>query len=76
MSDKLIDDLIESIYHDETFKTAAAKLSAEEKQNLETGVRQMAELMAPFLRVVDALSHNDEALLIAKTKLSEKPSGV
>jgi hypothetical protein len=75
MSDKLIDDLVEAVHLDETFKQASQKLKPEEKQSLEDGLREMAELMAPFLRVVDALSQDEEALALAKAKLSEKPSG-
>jgi chromatin segregation and condensation protein Rec8/ScpA/Scc1 (kleisin family) len=75
MSDKLIDDVVESVHHDETFKQASEKLTAEERESLEASVRGMAELMAPFLRVVEALSQDDEALALAKAKLSEKPSG-
>lgn len=75
MSDKLVEDLVDSVHLDETYKQTSQKLSDEEKKNLEASVRGMAELMAPFLRVVEALSQDDEALAIAKAKLSEKPSG-
>lgn len=75
MSDKLIEDLVESVHLDETYKQTAQKLSDEEKASLEASVRGMAELMAPFLRAVEALSQDDEALALAKAKLSEKPSG-
>jgi hypothetical protein len=75
MSDKLVKDLVDSVHLDETYKLASAKLKPEEKESLEAGVREMAELMAPFLRVVEALSQDDEALALAKAKLSEKPSG-
>jgi len=75
MSDKLINDMVESVHQDETYKQASQKLTAEERENLEAGVREMAELMAPFLRVVEALSQDEEALALAKAKLSEKPSG-
>jgi len=75
MSDKLVDDVVQSVQLDETFKQASQKLSAEERESLEASVREMAELMAPFLRVVEALSQDDEALALAKAKLSEKPSG-
>jgi hypothetical protein len=75
MSDKLIDDVVESVQLDETYKQASQKLSVEERASVEASVREMAELMAPFLRVVEALSQDDEALALAKAKLSEKPSG-
>jgi chromatin segregation and condensation protein Rec8/ScpA/Scc1 (kleisin family) len=75
MSDKLVDDVVQSVQLDETFKQASQKLSTEERESLEAGVREMAELMAPFLRVVEALSQDDEALALAKARLSEKPSG-
>ena len=73
MSEKLVNDLIESLQLDETYKLTSSKLDGEEKQNLEASVREIAELMIPFLNVVEALSNNEEALLIVKTKLSEKP---
>lgn len=73
MSEKLVNDLIESLQLDETYKLTSSKLDGEQKQNLEASVREIAELMIPFLNVVEALSNNEEALLIAKTKLSEKP---
>jgi hypothetical protein len=73
MSQKLVNDLIESLQLDETYKLTSDKLNAEQKQNLEASVREIAELMVPFLNVVEALSNSEEAMLIAKTKLSEKP---
>jgi hypothetical protein len=75
MSDKLIDDLVESVMLDETFKLASQKMSPEDKASLESGVREMAQLMAPFLHVIDTLRQDEQALAVAKAKLSEKLSG-
>lgn len=72
--DKLIEDLVTSVQQDDAFKAASSGLSAEDKASVEASVREMAELMAPFLRAFDALSQDEEALALAKAKLSEKPS--
>ena len=75
MSDKLVEDLVKTVVEDDAFKRTSESLKDGERKEIEDGVRGFAELMAPFLRAVEALSQDDEALALARAKLSEKPTG-
>lgn len=72
MNDKLIDDVVETVKMDETFKQTSQKLSTDENASIEAGVREMAKLIAPLLELVDILKEDDEMMTLLKTKLSEK----
>ena len=72
MNTKLIDDVVETVKMDETFKQTSQKLSADENASIEAGVREMAKLIAPLLELVDVLKEDDEMMTLLKTKLSEK----
>ncbi len=74
MNNKFIEDFIKSIQLDETYQLTSQKLNLEDQKKLEASLHDIANLIGPFVEAVNSLSENEEALALAKSKLTEKVS--
>lgn len=72
---ELVDILVQEIYQDKTFEQVSDKLSVEEKQKLQDTVKEISQMMCPLVEAFSHLQNNEEAISIARIKLSEKQNG-
>jgi hypothetical protein len=71
-NDKLMEDIIESVLKDETYSNMSAKLSEEERKQVEASVNGIASIIVPILRIVNDIETDPETITIIRDILSKK----
>jgi hypothetical protein len=72
---EIVDILMKEICEDKTFEQVNDKLSTEEKQELQNVVKDISQMMCPLIEAFSHFQNNEEAVSIARIKLSEKQNG-